>query len=156
MSFTDKSNLLSKDYCMQFDCNGLIKIIKIFISLIRNMQMELGDVDSIRITASYEMKFSDYVPTRSSCIESFWINDYKTEDQMKECISMFTDSYNNLSSVEKELFYKLIFNEEKESTIVLTNFYRIPTTKDITHIKQSAIIKFSTYLRFHRMMDKVL
>lgn len=156
MSFNNGNELLTKEYCNQFDCKKLIKIIKIFMSLIQNMQMELGDVDSIRITQKYEMKYSDYVPVKSSSVESFWINDYKTEQQMKECISKFTYAYNSLSSVEKEIFYKLILNDEKESTVELKTFYRIPSAKDITHIKQSAIIKFCTFLKFHRIIDKIL
>lgn len=157
MSFSNNNELLDKHYCKQFNYNKLLKMIKIFISLIRNLQLELGDLDSIKITAKYEMRYSNFVSTATnSVIESFLIKDYKTEQQMNECISMFVKAYNNLSNVEKEVFYKVVMHNEKEAFIDLEHYYKVPFQRDISHIKQSAIIKFATFLRFHRMMDKVL
>ena len=157
MSFSSKNELLDLYYCKQFNYNKLLKMIKIFISLIRNLQLELGDYDAIKVTPKYELKYSNFVsvPTNSS-VESFLIKDYKTEQQMKECISMFVQAFNNLSDVEKEVLYKIAIENEKETTLSLELYYKIPLQRDISHIKQSAIIKFATSLKFHRMMDKVL
>lgn len=156
MKFSVETELLDKDYCELYDCKRLSKMIRIFISLIRCMQLELGDVNSIKITQSYDMKYSSYVPPSKSGIESFLINDYKTEVELKQCISMFTQAYNSLSTVEKESFYKIFMLNEKESVLDLEHFYKIPLQRDITHIKKSMIIKFANKLKFHRIMDKVL
>ena len=157
MSFSNNNELLDKNYCKQFNYNKLLKMIKIFISLIRNLQLELGDLDSIKITPKYEMRYNNFVSSATnSSIESFLIKDYNTEEQIHKCISMFVKAFNNLSNVEKEVFYKVILQNEKESFINLEHYYKVPFQRDISHIKQSAIIKFATYLRFHRMIDKVL
>lgn len=156
MKFTTETELLDKDYCEQYDCKKLSKMIKIFISLIRCMLLELGDVNSIKITQSYDMKYSSYVPPSKSGIESFLINDYKTEMELKQCISMFTKAYNSLSAVEKESFYKIFMLNEKETFLQLDNYYKVPLQREITHIKKSMIIKFANHLKFHRIMDKVL
>lgn len=156
MKYTPETDLLDIDYCNLYDCKKLSKMIKIFISLIKCMQLELGDVNSIKITQSYDMKYSSFVKPTKSGIESFLINDYKTEQELKQCISMFTQAYNSLSTVEKESFYKIFMLNEKESFMDLESYYKIPMNRDMVHIKKSMIIKFANKLRFHRIMDKVL
>lgn len=49
-------------------------MIKVFISLIKTMQLELGDLNSIKITPSYEMRYSGFIQPSSSKIESFMLN----------------------------------------------------------------------------------
>lgn len=156
MKYTPETDLLDIDYCNLYDYKKLSKMIKIFISLIKCMQLELGDVNSIKITQSYDMKYSSFVKPTKSGIESFLINDYKTEQELKQCISMFTQAYNSLSTVEKESFYKIFMLNEKESFMDLESYYKIPMNRDMVHIKKSMIIKFANKLRFHRIMDKVL
>lgn len=151
-----KNELLEKDYIAYFDCDKLAKMIKIFISMIRGMELELGNVESIKITSSYEMKYSEFVKPSNSGIESFWINDYDTDQKLKECISMYTLAFNNLSLVEKEIFYKTFILKEKDNSLTLTTYYKIPLQRDITYIRKSAIVKFSNSLRFNRIMDSVL
>lgn len=150
------NELYDKEYLEFYDCNKLAKMIKIYLSLIKTMQLELGDINSIKITPSYELKYSDFVKPTNSGIESFWINDYENEIKLKECISKYTIAFNLLCPVEKEIFRKTFVEKEKDSNIELSSFYRDTYQRDIRYIRKSAIVKFSSYLKFNRLMDKIL
>lgn len=156
MTKDNGNKLFDKNYLALYDCDKLAKMIKIFLSLISTMQLELGDVESIKITPTYEMKYSDFVAPSTSGIESFLINDYENDLKLKECISKYSMAFNKLSLVEKEVFIKTFIEKEKDLFMDLKTFYRDASQRDITLIRKSAIVKFSCCLRFNRIMDKVI
>ena len=149
MSERYKELLLNERFMMYHDDKTYKEMIEVFISLIRCLQMELGDINSIKITQSYEMKFSDFTMPIGSKILTFLIKDYDTEQKIKECISKYTIAYNNLSKVEKEIFNSLFFDSED-------NVCYIMHPRDYKVARKSTIVKFATSLGFHRIKDEFL
>lgn len=145
-----KNAFLQKDFMCQFNIDKLNKMIKVFISLIKTMQLELGDLNSIKITPSYEMRYSGFIQPSSSKIESFMLKDYDNEIKLRECISKFQEAFNCLGKIEREWFIKYYIKNEKNSNMNINDVVEYQP-REFVNLRWSAIVKFATYLKFHRL-----
>ena len=76
------NDLLDEGVMCQFDYKKLKAMVDTFISLIALMQYKLGSSASIKITSSYEMKFSMYTKPTKSGIETFILSKYDTKEKI--------------------------------------------------------------------------
>lgn len=153
--FELKYNDYLKKYIVdQFDYVSYKKLVEIFINLIETLQITIGDFETgISITPSYEMNYSGYsskIP--NSKIESFIIKDYNTECKAKICIKKFTVAFNRLNELEKKVFYNTFIDKNKDEIIISELNL---CSKDLNKIRKSAVIKFSLYLGFDKIIKQV-
>ena len=130
------------------------KLVEIFINLIETLQITIGDYETgISITPNYELNYSGYSNKLSnSKIESFIIKDYNTECKAKICIKKFTIAFNRLNDNEKKIFYSTFIDKTKDE-IIISEFNLC--SKDLNKIRKSAVIKFSLYLGFDKIINQV-
>ena len=145
-----KNALLQRDFMSQFDIDKLNKMIKVFISLIKTMQLELGEINSLKITPSYEVRYSGFIQPSSSKIESFLLKDYDDERKLRECISKFQEAFNCLGILERQWFIKYYLKNEKTINMNFGNMIENQPREQV-QLRWSAIIKFATCLKFHRL-----
>ena len=151
-----KHNDYLKKYIVdQFDYLEYKKLVEIFINLIETLQITIGDYETgISITSNYELNYSGYSNKLSnSKIESFIIKDYNTECKAKICIKKFTIAFNRLNDNEKKIFYSTFIDKTKDE-IIISEFNLC--SKDLNKIRKSAVIKFSLYLGFDKIINQVL
>lgn len=150
----NKNDFLNKYIIDQFNYATYKKIVEIFINLINTLQISVGDYETgISITPKYEMDYAGFHGrVVNSKIESFLIRDYNTEWKAKSCIKKYTCAFNSLNKLEKVIFYKTFIIKEKDEIIMLD--YRI-CNKELNKVRKSAVIKFSLYLGFDKIIDKV-
>lgn len=144
------NDLLDEGVMCQFDYKKLKAMVDTFISLIALMQYKLGSSASIKITSSYEMKFSMYTKPTKSGIETFVLSKYDTKEKMIECISLYSDAYNKLTKLEQEIFSKSFFNKEIQD-IYCAQYKRDLYPRELSKIRKSAVIKFCIQLNFNEM-----
>lgn len=150
-----KNNDYLKKYIVdQFDYVSYKRLVEIFINLIETLQITIGDYETgISITPSYELNYSGYSSKLpNSKIESFIIRDYNTEVKAKACIKKFTIAFNKLNDLEKKIFYNTFIDKIKDE-LIISDFHIC--SKDLNKIRKSAVIKFSLYLGFDKIINQV-
>lgn len=149
-----KNDLLKNFIINQFNYASYRRLVEIFINLIQTLQISIGDYENgISITPKYEMDYSGFHgKIANSKIESFLIKDYDTEWKVKICIKKYTYAFNNLNDIEKEIFYKTFILDEKDEIIIAESNIN---NKDLNRVRKSAVIKFSLYLGFDKIINKV-
>lgn len=150
----NNNEILNKYIADQFDYGSYRKIVEIFINLIETLLLTIGDYETgISITPKYEMDYAGFHgKLTNSKIESFLIKDYNTEQKVKACIKKYTYAFNKLNDIEKQIFYKTFVIKEKDS--ILKEEYEI-CNNELNKIRKSAVIKFSLYLGFDKIIHKL-
>lgn len=150
----NKNDFLNKYIMDQFNYASYRRIVEIFINLIETLQLSIGDYETgISITSKYEMNYAGFHgKITSSKIESFLIKDYNTEWKAKSCIKKYTCAFNNLNDIEKVIFYKTFILKEKDDAIISS--FNI-CNKELNKIRKSAVIKFSLFLGFDKIIHKL-
>ena len=150
----NKNDFLNKYIMDQFNYASYRRIVEIFINLIETLQLSIGDYEmGISITPKYEMNYAGFHgKIAGSKIESFLIKDYNTEWKAKSCIKKYTCAFNNLNHMEKVIFYKTFILKEKDDAIISS--FNI-CNKELNKIRKSAVIKFSLFLGFDKIIHKI-
>ena len=148
-----RKDFLSDFIVNQFDCSKLEQMIVGFLDLIQTAQFILSDDNyQIKITPSYEMRLTGSSSVRkvSSKVESLVIHKYDTEDKLQDLILKYPQAFNNLNSDEKNIFYKIFINREKQNVICdELNIYPY----QFQYIKKSAMVKFCLYLGLEKYVE---
>lgn len=142
-------NDVLNDYVVkQFNYSKFREMVITFLSLIDVMKFMISDYNAITITPSYEMKCNCFVGNTTSKIESFIIQQYNTEEKLKECLTKYSIAFNMLNEIEKKVFVKSFIEKLKDSiTCMELDIHTVLLLK----IRKSAVIKFALALGFDKI-----
>lgn len=146
--------LLSDFITNQYDIGKLEEVTKAFLDLIDTAVLILANEDyDIKITPSYEMKIMGCKNIIvSSKVESFVIHKYDSDDKLKDLLFKYSQSFNKMSQLERELFTRLFINGEKKSNVMFDmNLYQY----QFDPIRKSSVIKFCLVLGLDKYIDVI-
>ena len=127
--------------------------MNLLVSLSLNTLYTPTEDYDIKITPSYEMKIMGCKNIIvSSKVESFVIHKYDSDDKLKDLLFKYSQSFNKMSQLERELFTRLFINEEKKSNVMFDmGLYQY----QFDPIRKSSVIKFCLVLGLDKYIDVI-
>lgn len=138
-----KNELLSKNIMNDYDYVTIRNLIENIFELFNYIELMDDKIPLPRITANYKVKYNQFVPTTTSAIENFTMNEFKAqikkENTRKRLLSKVTLSLKKLNYIELQVFKFSYYEKETEENII----DKIHYGKDkLREIKKSASLKF--------------